>query len=75
VYRSFLGDMRAVPSLAMSMDRIPMHELDHRAAFLLSRIDGALTLEDVLDVSGMARLEALRHLCRLILRGFLELRP
>ncbi|HEU5059281.1 MAG TPA: hypothetical protein VFU21_22265 [Kofleriaceae bacterium] len=74
VYRSFLGDMHAVPSLAMPMDKIPMHELDHRAAFLLSRIDGALTLEDVLDVSGMARLEAFRHLCRLLLRGILEIR-
>ena len=74
VYRSFLGDMHAVPSLAMSMDKIPMQDLDHRAAFLLSRIDGALTLEDVLDVSGMARLEAFRHLCRLLLRGILELR-
>ncbi len=74
VYRSFLGDLSAVPSLAMSMDKIPMHELDHRAAFLLSRIDGALTLEDVLDVSGMARLEAFRHLSRLLLRGILEFR-
>jgi hypothetical protein len=74
VYRSFLGDMHAVPSLAMAMDKIPMHELDHRAAFLLSRIDGVLTLEDVLDVSGMARLEAFRHLSRLLLRGILELR-
>jgi hypothetical protein len=74
VYRSFLGNMHAVPSLAMAMDKIPLHELDHRAAFLLSRIDGVLTLEDVLDVSGMARLEAFRHLTRLILRGILELR-
>jgi hypothetical protein len=74
VYRSFLGNMHAIPSLAMAMDKIPLHELDHRAAFLLSRVDGVLTLEDVLDVSGMARLEAFRHLTRLILRGILELR-
>jgi hypothetical protein len=74
VYRGFLGDMHAVPHLAMPLEKIPMHELDHRAAFLLSRIDGALTLEDVLDVSGMGRLEAFRHLSRLLLRGILELR-
>ncbi len=74
VYRSFLGNLHAVPSLAMPMDKIPLHELDHRSAFLLSRVDGVLTLEDVLDVSGMARLEAFRHLCRLLLRGILELR-
>ena len=74
VYRGFLGNLRAIPNLAMPMDKIPMHELDHRSAFLLSRVDGVLTLEDVLDVSGMARLEAFRHLCRLLLRGILELR-
>jgi hypothetical protein len=74
VYRGFLGNLHAIPSLAMPMDKIPMHELDHRSAFLLSRVDGVLTLEDVLDVSGMARLEAFRHLCRLLLRGILELR-
>src|SRR5690606_11553045 len=74
IYRSFLGDLGAVPHPAMPMQLIPMQELDHRAAFLLSRVDGVLTLEDVLDVSGMARLEAYRHLSRLLLRGILVLR-
>jgi hypothetical protein len=74
IYGNFLGDMSAVPGLALPMSAIPIHELDHRAAFLLSRVDGVLSLEDVLDVSGMARLEALRHLSRLMLRGILEIR-
>ena len=55
-------------------DRVPVHgaatpDLDPRAAFLLSRIDGAMTVEDVLDVSGMPRLEALRGLALLVRRG------
>jgi hypothetical protein len=55
-------------------DRIPVHgnatpDLDPRSAFLLSRIDGALTVEDVLDVSGMPRLEALRTMALLVRRG------
>ena len=75
IYSNYLGDMRAVPGVALPMSSIPMNELDHRAAFLLSRVDGVLSLEDVLDVAGMARLEAFRHLSRLMLRGILEIRP
>ena len=55
----------------------PLHELQNapispRAAFLLSRIDGTLTVDELLDVSGMPRMEAYRHLCQLILRGILR---
>jgi hypothetical protein len=75
IYANYLGDLRAVPGLALPMSDIPVNELDHRAAFLLSRVDGVLSLEDVLDVAGMARLEAFRHLSRLMLRGILEIRP
>ena len=55
-------------------DRVPMHgsavgDLEPRSAFLLSRIDGAMTVEDVLDVSGMPRLEALRVMALLVRRG------
>jgi hypothetical protein len=74
VYRNFLGDPTRVPQLPMPMHRMPVAELDHRAAFLLSRVDGSLTIEDVLDVSGMARLDALRHVVRLLLRGLMVLR-
>ncbi len=53
---------------------IPHHgrlyaELDPRSAFLLSRIDGVLSIEDLIDISGMPRLEALKVLCGLVLRG------
>ena len=44
-------------------------DLEPRSAFLLSRIDGAMTVEDVLDVSGMPRLEALRVMALLVRRG------
>ena len=49
-------------------------ELDSRSAFLLSRVDGNLTFEEILDVAGMTRLEAFRYLARLLLRGILEVR-
>jgi hypothetical protein len=49
-------------------------DLDPRQAFLLSRIDGAMTIEDVLDVSGMSRIEAMRLLAMLARRGAVRLR-
>lgn len=74
VYRSYLGVLTNVPALAVPMHELSLHEIDHRAAFLLSRIDGALTFDDILDVSGMSRLEAFRHLSKLLLQGVLEVR-
>ena len=46
-----------------------MGDFEPRSAFLLSRIDGSMTVEDVLDVSGMPRLEALRVMALLVRRG------
>ena len=74
VYRNYLGVLTSVPALAVPMHELQMHAIDHRAAFLLSRIDGALSFEDILDVSGMSQLEAFRHLSKLLLQGVLEVR-
>ncbi|HEX8951177.1 MAG TPA: hypothetical protein VF945_04995, partial [Polyangia bacterium] len=59
--------------------RVPKHgkamgDLEPRSAFLLSRIDGAMSVEDVLDVSGMPRLEALRVMALLVRRGAVVIR-
>jgi hypothetical protein len=61
-------------AILVAADRVPVHgkamsDLEPRSAFLLSRIDGAMTVEDVLDVSGMPRLEALRVMALLVRRG------
>lgn len=74
IFESYIGDPHACPTVAMPMHEIAMQELDSRAAFLLSRIDGSLSFDEILDVAGMSRLEAYRHLCRLLLRGILEVR-
>jgi hypothetical protein len=60
-------------------DQIPTHghpsaNLHPRAAFLLSRFDGMSTAEDVLDISGMPRLEALRLLALLIWHGAVQMK-
>ncbi|MDB4967496.1 MAG: hypothetical protein JWN44_3185 [Myxococcales bacterium] len=61
-------------AILIAADRVPRHghataDLEPRSAFLLSRIDGSMTVEDVLDVSGMPRLEALRTMALLARRG------
>ncbi len=68
---SNLGELDEVPRLLVPLHEIPLDQLDNRAAFLLTRVDGSLTLDEVLDVSGMPRMEALRHLCRVHASKFL----
>jgi hypothetical protein len=74
IYASYEGDPSAVPSLAMTPNEYGQRALDSRAAFLLSRVDGMLTIDDLMTVSGMPVLEAHRHLCNLLRQGILTLR-
>lgn len=69
LYSSKIGSMSAVPVPALSETQLRWLGLDHRSGFLLSRVDGIATVEDVLDVCGMPRLEALKTLVDLLERG------
>lgn len=69
LYLSRLGALHRVPRVAVDAAEVRWLGLDHRAAFLLSRIDGDQTLSDVIDVSGMPRLEALKTLAELLDMG------
>jgi hypothetical protein len=72
VMQSYLGDPERQPQLAKSLQDLQSAPIGPRAAFLLSRIDGSITIDELLDVSGMPRLEAYRYLCQLYLRGILR---
>ncbi len=74
VYEGHIGEMTQVPLLAVPLHQIAAERLDHRTGFLLSRIDGLLSFEDILDVAGMPRLDAYRILSNLLRRGFIEVR-
>jgi hypothetical protein len=71
-FQAFLGDLQRTPSLARPLHELASAPISPRAAFLLSRVDGTLSLDEILDVSGMPRLEAYRYLCQLFLRGILR---
>jgi hypothetical protein len=66
--------LTCVPVVSASTEVIATLPLDSRAGFLLSLLDGSLTVEQVLDVSGMPRDEALGLLRDLQARGVLVLR-
>jgi hypothetical protein len=72
LFQGYLGDLDRMPQLARPLHELANAPISSRAAFLLSRIDGTLTIDELLDVSGMPRLEAYRHLCQLFLRGILR---
>jgi hypothetical protein len=72
VFQGYIGDLDRTPRLAKSLSELGSAQISPRAAFLLSRIDGMLTIDELLDVSGMPRLEAYRYLCQLYLRDILR---
>jgi hypothetical protein len=65
-FEGYVGPPQGVPVTAMSPGALTGQELDHRAGFLLSRIDGVMSVEALLDIASMPRFEALRILAGLI---------
>jgi hypothetical protein len=65
MYLSRLGGLDQVINVVLPPEELRWLNLDHRAGFLLSLVDGASTIEEVLDISGMPRLDALRILATL----------
>jgi hypothetical protein len=69
MYMARLGSPTQAVRVVVPNDQIRWLSLDHRAGFLLSLVDGSSTIEELLDISGMPRLDALR-----ILYGLLDQR-
>jgi hypothetical protein len=67
VYAARLGEMSRTARVVMSLGELRELSLDARLFFLLSRVDGASTLEEIVDMSGMPEHEALRYLCELLM--------
>jgi hypothetical protein len=67
------GSVACVLRLAVSIQELHRHALNHRAGFLVSRVDGQSSVDALLDVGAMPRLEALRIVAELLESGVLEL--
>jgi len=73
-YLAELGSRTGVPTLLRTAAQVCRMPLDHLSGFMISLIDGATTVQDILDMSSMADMEALRLLCDLRDLGLIEIR-
>ncbi len=73
LYASKIGPLSQVPVVCLKDADIRWLGLDHRAGFVLSRIDDRANVDELLDVCGMPRLEALKTIIELINQGAVRL--
>lgn len=66
MYCARIGSLERAPRVLVTAEQIRWLSIDHRAGFLLSLMDGEVTFENLLDLSGMARLDALQLLSELL---------
>ncbi len=71
-YLTRLGGRENIPRVTMSAEEMRVLSLDHRAGFLLSFVDGSMSIDEVLDVSAMPELDALRMMFELRMQGVIE---
>jgi hypothetical protein len=74
-YLERIGSGRTILRVAVDADALRSRALDPRLAFLLSLLDGASTIDDVIDMSTMPPLEAVRALHELLQEGVIEIAP
>lgn len=66
MYESKIGDFNRTPRVLISGDEVIWLNLNHRAGFILSQIDGTVTFEDLTSLSGMSRLDTVKILAELL---------
>lgn len=74
MYTARLGPLERVPFVAVPREQLRWLSLDHRAGFVLSHVDGLSSLEEIVDVSGMASLDTLRILFELVQQRVISFR-
>jgi len=73
MYAARIGPMDQVATVAVPPEQITWLSLDHRAGFLLSLVDGISSIDEILDISGMSRLDALRIMYTLVQQNVITL--
>lgn len=71
-YRERLGDGISVPRVQLDLEHVLKFNLPPHAGFVLSLVDGATCVEDLVSLSGMDAFEALRLLSSLVDAGIVE---
>jgi len=66
MYSARLGRFDQVPKVIVSREQVRWLSLDHRAGFVLSLVDGRSSIDQILDLAGMPRLDTVRVLYTLL---------
>jgi len=72
VYTARIGSMQRVPRAVMGPEGLQALSLDFAAGLLLSRVDGAATVGEIIASCRLPRLAALRSISELFLRRAIE---
>ncbi|MEP6861065.1 MAG: hypothetical protein ABJE66_10615 [Deltaproteobacteria bacterium] len=72
-FTAFIGDQARTVALSQYLEQLVGVTIDQRAAYLLTRIDGTMTVAELLATCGLPRRDACRHLCQLVLRELVVL--
>jgi hypothetical protein len=73
IFEAQLGSLSRVPHVVQSGGVIATLGLDHRAGFMLDRIDGMTSVDDLLDIAGMPRIDALYMIVTLLKHNVITL--
>ncbi len=74
-FSSFIGDLTCAPIRAIPAEDLAAFGFDHRAAFLMSRMDGATSVQELLHLAGMPHFDALRMIAALKRAQAIDLVP
>ncbi len=73
VYLSHLGTGFDIPRLAVPVETLGAHGVDRWSAYLISRFDDHVTVDDLIHLTGYSRLDTYRLLYDLVQRGIAAL--
>ena len=71
-YLAKIGSLEARPVVAISADQLVWHNLNQNKGFVLSRVDGKLTVADIVEIVHLSRHETLRLLSELVSDGIIH---
>ena len=72
MYLSKVGKLEQVPRVRISQEELIWLNLDHRAGFVLSLVDGRMSYDEILSICGLPQVEALRILAELLQEQVIE---
>jgi hypothetical protein len=71
LYEARLGDLQQTPTTKVQTSELVWLNLDHRAGFLLSLVDGTVSYDELFALSGMPKLETARLVAQLVRDGII----